>query len=110
VIGGEVNLAARLQSSAELGGILMGHETYSLVKNDISAEEMAPITVKGFHTPVQVYRVLGIKDRDGSGVDVVQYQRPGAQIDIDLSRVTATDRNEIFTVIEKLGRLLRQDK
>lgn len=106
VIGGEVNLAARLQSNAELGGILMGHETYSLVKNDISAEEMAPITVKGFHAPVQVYRVLGIKDR----IDVVQYQRPGAQIDVDLGRLTATDRNEISTVIEKLGRLLQQNK
>jgi hypothetical protein len=32
IIGSEVNLASRLQSHAELGGILLSHETYSLVK------------------------------------------------------------------------------
>jgi len=29
IIGSEVNLASRLQSHAELGGILLSHETYS---------------------------------------------------------------------------------
>ncbi len=35
IIGNEVNLASRLESSVELGGILMAHETYSLVKVDL---------------------------------------------------------------------------
>src|SRR5262249_31688151 len=60
VIGGEVNLAARLQSHAELGGILIGHETYSLVKNEVPTEELPPVLVKGFGAPVRVYRVLDI--------------------------------------------------
>src|SRR6185369_3709305 len=47
IIGGEVNLAARLQSHAELGGILMAHETYSLVKDEVHAEALTPIMVKG---------------------------------------------------------------
>ena len=34
IIGNEVNLAARLQSHADLGGILLAHETYALVKDD----------------------------------------------------------------------------
>ena len=29
IIGNEVNLAARLQSHADLGGILLAHETYA---------------------------------------------------------------------------------
>src|SRR6266404_5625907 len=33
IIGNEVNLAARLQSHAELGGILVAHETASLIKD-----------------------------------------------------------------------------
>ena len=39
IIGGEVNLASRLQSHAEPGGILLSHETYSLVKDKVVAEE-----------------------------------------------------------------------
>lgn len=36
--GSEVNLAARLESSAEVGGILLAHETHSLVKDAVLAE------------------------------------------------------------------------
>jgi adenylate cyclase len=47
IIGGEVNLASRLQSHAELGGILLSHETYSLVKDHVMAEERSPIRPRG---------------------------------------------------------------
>ena len=50
IIGSPVNLAARLQSNGEPGGILLSHETYSLVKEASRAErEEAPIQgKKGF--------------------------------------------------------------
>ncbi len=109
VIGGEVNLAARLQSHAELGGILIGHETYALVRNDVVTEEMAPITVKGFPAPVPVYRVLDIIDKGKLEVGV-HYQRPGVQIDVDPARLSATDRTEVANVIDELGKLLRHEE
>jgi adenylate cyclase len=62
IIGNEVNLAARLQSHAELGGIMVAHETSSLIKDAILTEEQEPISVKGFAQPVRVYRVVGIYD------------------------------------------------
>ncbi len=109
VIGGEVNLAARLQSHAELGGILMGHETYSLIKNDVPAEELAPITVKGFAAPVRIYRVLDINKGGNANIaNAVHYQRPGAQIDVDPGRLSAADRQETIKVIEELGKRLRK--
>jgi class 3 adenylate cyclase len=55
IIGGEVNLAARLESHAEAGGILMAAETYSLVKEWLQAEEQEAITVKGFAKPVRTF-------------------------------------------------------
>jgi adenylate cyclase len=36
IIGRPVNLTARLQSYAELDGILLGHETYSLLKGEVA--------------------------------------------------------------------------
>ena len=41
---------------------IMGHETYSLVKDEVAAEEQAPIKVKGFAEPVRCYKVLGLYD------------------------------------------------
>src|SRR6516225_51997 len=72
IIGGEVNLASRLQSHAELGGILLAHETYSLVKDEISAEELAPIMVKGVSKPVRTYRVLDIHDEAAAAANAIR--------------------------------------
>jgi class 3 adenylate cyclase len=62
VIGNEVNLASRLQTHADLGGILLSHETWSLVKDEVLAEETGTITVKGFAKPVRTHRVVGCID------------------------------------------------
>jgi class 3 adenylate cyclase len=53
IVGNEVNLAARLQTHADLGSILMSHETYSLVKDIVLSEEQEPIHAKGFAKPVR---------------------------------------------------------
>ncbi len=62
IIGNEVNLAARLESLAEVGGILIAHETHSLVKDTVLAEEGDALTVKGFAKPVRTYSVVGLYD------------------------------------------------
>jgi class 3 adenylate cyclase/PAS domain-containing protein len=63
IIGNEVNLAARLQSHADLGGILLAHETHALVKDEVLTEETGTITVKGFSRPVRTHRVVGLVDK-----------------------------------------------
>ena len=67
IIGNEVNLASRLQSHADLGNILMSHETYSLVKDAVLAEEQDSIQAKGFAKPVRNYKVLDQFDRPEQG-------------------------------------------
>jgi class 3 adenylate cyclase len=59
IIGHEVNLAARLESHAEAGGILMAAETYSLVKDWLLTDEQEAITMKGFADPIRTFRVRG---------------------------------------------------
>ncbi|MEK8095470.1 adenylate/guanylate cyclase domain-containing protein [Methylocystis sp. IM3] len=103
VIGGEVNLAARLQSHSELGGVLIGHETYSLVKDEIPSEELEPITVKGFAKPVRVYRVLAVGADAAAGADVLHYQRPGALINVDFDRLAEDDLATLRKIADMLN-------
>jgi len=56
-IGNQVNLAARLQSHAEPGRILVSHSTWALVKDEFSASPKGEIQVKGIHYPVKVYEL-----------------------------------------------------
>jgi class 3 adenylate cyclase len=58
VIGRNVNLAARLCSAAKPMEILISHATWEEVKDHIRSEELPPLTLKGFDTPIPVYRVM----------------------------------------------------
>jgi len=57
IIGGEVNLAARIESKCEPGGVLMSYETYALVKDHVVAEPREVVSLKGILRPVKTYAV-----------------------------------------------------
>lgn len=58
IIGNQVNVAARLETSAKAGQILISQRTYSLVKELIEVEEIGVVKVKGIHNPIKTYSVL----------------------------------------------------
>lgn len=60
IVGGQVNLASRLESSAGTDQILISHETYALVKDVIICESQGEIIVKGISRPIKTYQVIGV--------------------------------------------------
>ncbi len=60
VLGGAVNLAARLETAAEPGTILIADSTWLLIKDMAEATAMGEITPKGFARPVACYRLHGL--------------------------------------------------
>jgi class 3 adenylate cyclase len=60
VIGNQVNIAARLESEAKPGQILISQRTYSRVKDLVQVEKMGNIRVKGIHSPIMTYNVRGL--------------------------------------------------
>ncbi|HSD93262.1 MAG TPA: adenylate/guanylate cyclase domain-containing protein [Methyloceanibacter sp.] len=99
IIGSAVNLTARLQSHSEIDGILLGHETYSLVRDDIAAEEQQPIKVKGFAEPVRCYKVLGLYDDLAGEGSVIREESDGFKVLLDLQK---RDRAEIVATLEAI--------
>jgi class 3 adenylate cyclase/tetratricopeptide (TPR) repeat protein len=59
VAGDVVNTAARLQSVAPVGGILVGEHTARRVERLIRLEGLAPVRLKGKSAPVRISKVLG---------------------------------------------------
>jgi class 3 adenylate cyclase/HAMP domain-containing protein len=57
-IGLNTNLAARLEKACQPGEIYLSHTSWALVNDEIPCEEVGTIEVKGFHYPIQTYRVL----------------------------------------------------
>ena len=58
VVGGGVNVAAKLESTAEPNSILLSEDTYNLVRDIILCSEADAITIKGIPNPVRTFRVL----------------------------------------------------
>jgi class 3 adenylate cyclase len=90
IIGGEVNLAARLEANADAGGILLANETHSLVKDWLLAEEREAITVKGFAKPIKNFSVKGVYDELTTKGRVIRHDEDGLMITIDSDRVDKT--------------------
>ena len=100
IIGNEVNLASRLESHAEVGGILMAHETYSLVKNTVLTEERDALTIKGFAKPVRTYAVVGLYDELAQQGRIIRHDQEGLALVIDRNRLTEKSETEVIKALE----------
>ena len=106
IIGNEVNLASRLQSHADLGGILLAHETYALVQDAVLTEETGTITVKGFAKPVKTYRVVALHDDAGATGRVIRQEQEGLLLIIDKGKLSDKGRADAIKALQDaVGRL-----
>jgi class 3 adenylate cyclase/phosphoglycerate-specific signal transduction histidine kinase len=101
IIGAGVNLAARLETASEHGGILISYETYALVKDRIHCEPQGPITVKGVSQPVATYRVVDTYERLGRKSDVVRAELLNLHLDMDAGAMSQSEREEAQAALRR---------
>jgi class 3 adenylate cyclase len=89
-IGAEVNLAARLQSIAEPGHIVLSYETYALVRDVVAARALPQISVKGISRMVVPYVVEGVLDEAGRKIEIFSEHMTGLDFYLDPRAVDAT--------------------
>jgi len=81
IIGREVNVAQRLESQAEAGGILLSYETYAHVQDMVAVEERQSIRLKGIAQEVKAFAVKSRLTQIAS--DVLTLHDPkGVSIDL----------------------------
>ena len=60
LLGRAVNLASRLESSADSNEILLSEDTYGLIGDSIHCIDKGQISIKGFAEPVKVYSAVDL--------------------------------------------------
>ncbi len=111
-MGDTVNLAARLQHAAPIGGVLISHDTYGQVRGVFDLQLQAPLQVKGKAEPLQTYVVARAKPRafrlrtrgvEGIETRMVGRERELAQLQASLRAVLAQRELRVVTTVGEAG-------
>lgn len=106
VIGGQVNLASRLEKEAEADQILISEKTYNLVRDTILCREKGLLQVRGIAYPVKTYQVVDRHECLPAGPAEIKEEGEGYSIRLDLKRMPARARQQAADSLEKaLARL-----
>ena len=100
IIGAEANLAARLQSIAQPGGIVLSYETFMLVRDLVRAHPLEPVMLKGIPHPIVPYEVDGAFAGADGGAKVISEHSAGLDLFIDPGTMDAAARLRACKLLE----------
>ena len=103
IIGSEVNLAARLEQSAEAGRILISDETYALVRDEIDVEPGIAIQAKGFANPIHAHAVRGLVTSGGAAQSTLQLELQNLHTLLTLDQLSGTQRAAAAETLRQLA-------
>jgi adenylate cyclase len=110
IIGAEANLAARLQSIADGGKIVISYETYALVKDIVDASPLPPITMKGIHREVIPYAVNGLIHADDRTIRVLSEHFSGLDLHLDIGRLDPEERPRVRAALEEAMAVIDEER
>ncbi|UCD98146.1 MAG: AAA family ATPase [Chloroflexota bacterium] len=95
-LGDAINLASRMEVTAEPGTVQIAQDTYKHVSHLFEFEPLGGIEVKGKSEPVQAFRVLGRKDGAGRsrGIEGLQVEMVGRETELRKLREVMADLNQ----------------
>src|SRR3546814_15553471 len=99
IIGAEANLAARLQSIAEPGSIVISYETCALVQDLAQVRKLDPVHVKGINREVVPYVVEGEAVEAPAGV--FNAYGNGMNVSIHLDMLTDGDAQRLQGTLQR---------
>ncbi len=101
IIGVEANLAARLQSIAEPGQIVVSYETYALVRETFAAHPLPRIRMKGISRPVVPYVIEGTLEETGQASRLFSEHMPGLDLYLDPAALNEEAKAQTRSLLKK---------
>jgi class 3 adenylate cyclase/tetratricopeptide (TPR) repeat protein len=103
--GDAVNVAARLEQAAQPGEILVGAETFALVREAVEVEPLEPLALKGKSERVPAYRLVALRQAPGRRVGgaFVGRERELEQLREAFGRVVSDRSCQLFTLLGTAG-------
>ena len=99
IIGAAMNLAARLQTIADPGSIVVSEETFTLVRDIVAGHPLPSVTVRGFTHAIVPYVIDELLEASGDDRHVFAEHAAGLDLYLDLDRVDADEAERIRDVL-----------
>ena len=96
VIGGGVNMAARLESAAEANSILLSYDTYNLIKDEVPCIESDKIKLKGITQPVRTFKVFN----ETNDESILSIRMESSQFNAKLCDLSANESKDLKLSLE----------
>lgn len=119
-LGDAINLAARMEQTAQPGTVQITADTQRLVEPLFTFEDLGPIEVKGKNEPVQAFRVTGLRSQAAGLRGIRGHEAPltGREVEFELLRdqlrELAGDRGGVLLLLGEAGlgksRLIRETR
>ena len=110
--GAPITMAARLRDAAPPGGIIVAHETYTLVRSVFTFTQREPLRVRGRKDPIDIYLVMQARPRTfrlrARGIEGVETKMIGREIEMRLLQEALTltledGETQVVTVVGEAG-------
>jgi serine/threonine protein kinase/tetratricopeptide (TPR) repeat protein len=110
--GAPITLAGRLKDSAPPGGVIVAHETFTLVRGVFTVYQREPLRVRGRKEPIETYLVTAVRPRAfrlrAMGIEGVETKMIGREIELRLLQEALTltledGETQVVTVVGEAG-------
>jgi adenylate cyclase len=102
IVGGQVNIASRLETIAEPDSIYISNSTFALIQDIAECRFVDDITVKGVHYPIEVYKLIKLKGTRPTASLLTQTEKHSfelKQVTYDHITTGAEEKGEIKTAL-----------
>ncbi len=104
LLGSEVNLASRLETTAKAGEILISQSAYEMIKDVILCEDRGSVDVKGFKAPIKVFAAIDLRKNLGKNRSFVDYTTNGFSLIMDADKVANYDHTKVLKALHQAMR------
>lgn len=108
IIGGGVNLAARLEGACEPGEILISYETYAHINEQIDCDSRDQIQVKGIAKPVTTFQVLDMFENLQKDARPIRASLPNFSMDLNINKLTAEEQADVLGFLRNAADMIVQ--
>lgn len=111
IVGCDANLAARLQSAADIDEILISDETHRLIKNFYLCAPQEPIELKGIQGFVKTWQVMERYSQSrNENQQWFDYEYKGFHLVLNLEEVQNFEYSELIQVMEKMVKRIQMQQ